>query len=105
MYEGAAQYDLPPTYPVSVICNAIDRANTTENGILGKVFAGVIAYNTNSACYVNPPTAISQSSLGWGWQVQHSTSSLGIKTHWVSIIWADLDNAFRSQGWIVPCPS
>ncbi|KAK3408105.1 hypothetical protein EUGRSUZ_J00404 [Eucalyptus grandis] len=68
MYEGAAQYDLPPTYPASVICNAIDGANTTENGILGKVFAGVIAYNTNSACYVNPPTAISQSSLGWGWQ-------------------------------------
>ncbi|KAF8009294.1 hypothetical protein BT93_J0328 [Corymbia citriodora subsp. variegata] len=68
MYAGTAQYDLPPRYPVSIICNGIDGANTSENGILGKIFAGVVAYNANSACYVNPPTSVSQTRLGWKWQ-------------------------------------
>ncbi|KAL3718213.1 hypothetical protein ACJRO7_003361 [Eucalyptus globulus] len=68
LYATAAQYDDPPRYPVTVICNGIDGANTTENGILGKIFAGVVAYKGNSACYVNPPTNVSQTNLGWGWQ-------------------------------------
>ncbi|XP_030454950.1 uncharacterized protein LOC115676201 [Syzygium oleosum] len=80
MYIGAAQYDDPPMYPVTRICNGIDGANTTENGILGKIFAGAVAYEGNSTCYfnsptngsqanVNPPTDVSETSLGWGWQV------------------------------------
>ncbi|KAF8009532.1 hypothetical protein BT93_J0517 [Corymbia citriodora subsp. variegata] len=68
LYARAAQYDDPPRYPVTVICNGIDGANTTENDILGKIFAGVVAYNVNSKCYVNPPTTVSQTDLGWGWQ-------------------------------------
>ncbi|KAL3718210.1 hypothetical protein ACJRO7_003358 [Eucalyptus globulus] len=68
LYTTAAQYDHLPRYPVTVICNGIDGANTTENGILGKIFAGVVAYEGNSTCYVNPPTNVSQTNLGWGWQ-------------------------------------
>ncbi|KAI6669920.1 hypothetical protein NL676_004805 [Syzygium grande] len=79
MYVKAAQYDGPPMYPVKGICNGIDGANTTENGILGKIFAGVVARNVNSTCYVNSPTNGSQANvnpttdvyetlLGWEWQ-------------------------------------
>ncbi|KAI6669927.1 hypothetical protein NL676_004812 [Syzygium grande] len=68
LYARAAQYDDPPRYPVTVICKGIDGANTTENGILGKIFAGVVAYHANSACYVNPPTNVSETDLGWRWQ-------------------------------------
>ncbi|KAI6669926.1 hypothetical protein NL676_004811 [Syzygium grande] len=69
MYIGAAQYDDPPIFPVTRICNGIDGANTTENGILGKIFAGVVAYERDSTCYFNSPTNVSETSLGWGWQV------------------------------------
>ncbi|KAF8034736.1 hypothetical protein BT93_C0908 [Corymbia citriodora subsp. variegata] len=75
LYTRAAQYDDPPRYPVTVICNGIDGANTTENDILGKIFAGVVASNVNFKCYVNPPTTVSQTNLGWRWQVQFPTSS------------------------------
>ncbi|KAF8034738.1 hypothetical protein BT93_C0908 [Corymbia citriodora subsp. variegata] len=68
LYTRAAQYDDPPRYPVTVICNGIDGANTTENDILGKIFAGVVASNVNFKCYVNPPTTVSQTNLGWRWQ-------------------------------------
>ncbi|XP_030522323.1 lysosomal Pro-X carboxypeptidase-like [Rhodamnia argentea] len=68
LYAGAAQYDDPVRNPVTVICNGIDGANTTENGVLGKIFAGVVAYHVNSPCYVNPPTNVSETDLGWGWQ-------------------------------------
>ncbi|KAF8034742.1 hypothetical protein BT93_C0910 [Corymbia citriodora subsp. variegata] len=68
LYWIAAQYDDPPTYPVTTICNGIDGANTAENGILGKIFAGVVANDRNSTCYVNPRTNVSQTSLGWRWQ-------------------------------------
>ncbi|XP_030455244.1 uncharacterized protein LOC115676455 [Syzygium oleosum] len=68
LYTITAQGDHPPTYPVTVICKGIDGANTTEHGILGKIFAGVVAYNVNSTCYVNPPANMSQTDLGWRWQ-------------------------------------
>ncbi|XP_030522321.1 lysosomal Pro-X carboxypeptidase-like [Rhodamnia argentea] len=68
LYARAAQYNDPPRYPVTQICSGIDGANTSENGILGKIFAGVVAYNGSSTCYVNPPTNVSQTSLGWRWQ-------------------------------------
>ncbi|XP_030522324.1 lysosomal Pro-X carboxypeptidase-like [Rhodamnia argentea] len=68
LYAGAAQYDDPARNPVTVICNGIDGANATENGVLGKIFAGVVAYHVNSPCYVNPPTNVSETDLGWGWQ-------------------------------------
>ncbi|KAL3718218.1 hypothetical protein ACJRO7_003365 [Eucalyptus globulus] len=68
LYWRAAQYDDPPIYPVTMICNGIDGANTIENGILGKIFAGIVAYDGNSTCYVNPSTDVSQTSLGWSWQ-------------------------------------
>ncbi|KAI6683872.1 hypothetical protein NL676_029785 [Syzygium grande] len=69
-YARAAQYDDPPTYPVEVICKGIDGGNTSETGILEKIFAGVVAWHGNSRCYINPPTgtAPSQTKLGWGWQ-------------------------------------
>ncbi|XP_030540865.1 lysosomal Pro-X carboxypeptidase-like [Rhodamnia argentea] len=69
-YAGAAQYDEPPTYPVEVMCRGIDGANASENGILVKIFAGVVAISGNSSCYIVPPsgTTPSQGQLGWKWQ-------------------------------------
>ncbi|KAF8034747.1 hypothetical protein BT93_C0913 [Corymbia citriodora subsp. variegata] len=68
MYAGAAQYNRPPSYPVTMICNGIDGTNATENGILSKIAAGVVAYNRSATCYVNPPVNVSQTALGWPWQ-------------------------------------
>ncbi|XP_030455233.1 uncharacterized protein LOC115676446 [Syzygium oleosum] len=68
LYVRAAQYNDPPRYPVTVICNGIDEASATEDGILGKIFAGVVASNRSSTCYVNPPANLSQTALGWSWQ-------------------------------------
>ncbi|KAL3718211.1 hypothetical protein ACJRO7_003359 [Eucalyptus globulus] len=66
MYTTAAQQDNPPTYPVRQICRGVDEATTTENGILGKISAGVVAYYWNSTCYVNPLLPVTPS--GWSWQ-------------------------------------
>ncbi|KAL3718208.1 hypothetical protein ACJRO7_003357 [Eucalyptus globulus] len=66
LYTKAAQHDNPPTYPVRLICKGIDGANTTENDILGKISAGVVAYYWNSTCYVNPLLPVTPS--GWSWQ-------------------------------------
>ncbi|KAI3443182.1 uncharacterized protein J3R85_000084, partial [Psidium guajava] len=69
-YAQVAQYDDPPTYPVEVMCKGIDGAHTSENGILEKIFAGVVAISGNSSCYIVPPngTTPSQTKLGWKWQ-------------------------------------
>ncbi|KAL3718212.1 hypothetical protein ACJRO7_003360 [Eucalyptus globulus] len=66
MYTKAAQRDNPPTYPVRRICNGTDGANTTENGILGKISAGVVAYYWNSNYCLSIPLTVSPD--GWSWQ-------------------------------------
>ncbi|OVA17907.1 Peptidase S28 [Macleaya cordata] len=68
VYAESAQYNHPPKYPVTMICNAID--NTTENtDILSRVHAGVVAYMGKQKCYdmaefVRP----TETSIGWQWQ-------------------------------------
>lgn len=81
LYAGAAQYDNPARNPVTTICNGIDGANTTENGVLGRIFAGVVAYSRSSACYVNPPSNVSETDLGWGWQVQFTLNIINFCEH------------------------
>ncbi|XP_024023798.1 lysosomal Pro-X carboxypeptidase [Morus notabilis] len=66
-YATAAQYNHPPRYPVNVICGAIDGANN-DDGILGKIFAGLASYRTNRTCYVNQPRNLSETDVGWNWQ-------------------------------------
>ncbi|XP_002523752.2 lysosomal Pro-X carboxypeptidase [Ricinus communis] len=68
MYSGAAQYNKPPTYPVNIICSGIDGAASSSNDTLDKIFAGVVAYRGNRSCYINPPTNLSETSVGWRWQ-------------------------------------
>nr|WAU86919.1 birch protein [Betula platyphylla] len=64
----AAQYNSPPTYPVSAICSAIDGA-TVGTDTLGRIYAGVVAYKQSQSCYdtneYNYPT---ETNEGWGWQ-------------------------------------
>ncbi|GMY15913.1 lysosomal Pro-X carboxypeptidase-like [Fagus crenata] len=67
MYSGAAQYNHPPDYPVTIVCGGIDGA-PSNTSILGKIFAGVVAYRGIRSCYVNPPRNISETSVGWRWQ-------------------------------------
>nr|XP_043610462.1 lysosomal Pro-X carboxypeptidase [Erigeron canadensis] len=66
IYAGAAQYNAPPTYPTTQICQAIDGANNATN-ILDRVFAGVVAYQGDGPCY-NLTSRVSQTSIGWRWQ-------------------------------------
>lgn len=68
VYARAAQYDSPPRYPVTVVCGGIDGASS-GNDTLNKIFAGLVAYRGNRSCYVNQPRNLSETDIGWGWQV------------------------------------
>ena len=68
MYASAAQYNHPPGYPVTRICDAIDGAFSV-NGTLSKVAAGVFAYRGNLSCYINEPRNETETDVGWRWQV------------------------------------
>ncbi|XP_073138260.1 uncharacterized protein [Henckelia pumila] len=68
MYARAAQYNHPPSYPVTMICGGIDGA-PNGTSILGRIFAGVVSYKGNQACY-NTSSAIStETIMGWRWQI------------------------------------
>ncbi|KAI9195492.1 hypothetical protein LWI28_015410 [Acer negundo] len=75
MYAYAAQYNQPPTYPVTVVCGGID-GEAFGSDILSKIFAGVVAYQGNRSCYVNAPTNLSETTVGWRWQDTLSRSRL-----------------------------
>ncbi|XP_058004171.1 uncharacterized protein LOC110652772 isoform X2 [Hevea brasiliensis] len=66
--NSAAQYNKPPTYPVNIICGGIDSSTNSENDTLSKIVAGLFAYRGNRSCYINAPTNVSETSVGWGWQ-------------------------------------
>ncbi|KAF2321715.1 hypothetical protein GH714_001781 [Hevea brasiliensis] len=68
MYSSAAQYNKPPTYPVNIICGGIDSSTNSENDTLSKIVAGLFAYRGNRSCYINAPTNVSETRVGWGWQ-------------------------------------
>ncbi|PNX59747.1 lysosomal pro-X carboxypeptidase-like protein, partial [Trifolium pratense] len=40
MYTAAAQYNHPPEYPVTMICNGIDEASFGDT-ILDKIYSGM----------------------------------------------------------------
>ncbi|KAJ0099794.1 hypothetical protein Patl1_21035 [Pistacia atlantica] len=67
MYATAAQYNQPPRYPVSMVCGGIDGA-PSQTDILGKIFAGVVAFKGNRSCYINAPMNESETDVGWQWQ-------------------------------------
>lgn len=74
MYTHAAQYNQPPKYPVNVICGGID-GESLGSDILSKIYAGVVAYRGNTTCKVNGPTNVSETTVGWRWQVIAFTSA------------------------------
>jgi hypothetical protein len=53
MYAVAAQYNWPPQYPVTMICNAIDQASYGNN-IIDKIYSGVVAVYGNDTCLIDP---------------------------------------------------
>ncbi|KAH7850615.1 hypothetical protein Vadar_000467 [Vaccinium darrowii] len=71
LYAGAAQYDFPPSYPVAQFCGGVDGAKQ-GTGVLGKIFAGLVALTGNQTCYVNQasnsPSVSNVPSDGWSWQ-------------------------------------
>ncbi|KAI3786297.1 hypothetical protein L1987_39881 [Smallanthus sonchifolius] len=67
MYASAAQYNAPPKYPTTRICQGINEASNDTN-ILDRVFAGVVAYRPGRSCYSMTSEA-PQTSIGWQWQV------------------------------------
>ncbi|MCH82400.1 lysosomal pro-X carboxypeptidase-like protein, partial [Trifolium medium] len=69
MYMHAAQYNMPPDYPVNRICNAIDQASFGSN-ILDKIYSGLVAgYGNQTLCIDTNPTIPSWHFMGWGWQI------------------------------------
>ncbi|KAG6601675.1 Lysosomal Pro-X carboxypeptidase, partial [Cucurbita argyrosperma subsp. sororia] len=67
MYTVAAQYDHPPRYPVTIICDAIDGASS-GSGIVERIAAGVFAYKGNLSCYMNQARDETETDVGWRWQ-------------------------------------
>ncbi|KAF8034741.1 hypothetical protein BT93_C0909 [Corymbia citriodora subsp. variegata] len=69
VYASAAQFNDPSTQPVKLMCDAINEASPRA-GLLGKIFAGLVAIGGNSTCYVNAPIsgAYAEALLGWSWQ-------------------------------------
>ncbi|KAJ4841787.1 hypothetical protein Tsubulata_010534 [Turnera subulata] len=68
IYAEAAQYNDPPEYPVSVVCGGIDGA-PSRTDILGRIFAGVIAYKGNDSCYdMDEYKYPDETYLGYRWQ-------------------------------------
>ncbi|KAK1375715.1 lysosomal Pro-X carboxypeptidase-like [Heracleum sosnowskyi] len=66
MYAGAAQYDAPPTYPVTQVCGGINGApNGTD--ILGRIISGIDAYS-DKKCHDTDDTLSDESDMGWNWQ-------------------------------------
>ncbi|XP_059314768.1 uncharacterized protein LOC132065395 [Lycium ferocissimum] len=66
IYSEAAQYDEPPSYPVTVVCGGIDGAPKGSH-VLDRIYAGVVAYEGNQSCYdIN--SMPSETSMGWSWQ-------------------------------------
>ena len=85
MYSDAAQYNHPPDYPVTIVCGGIDGA-PSNTSILGKIFAGVVAYSGISSCYVNQPRNISETSVGWTWQVNDVSISSNLLYHFIFLV-------------------
>ncbi|CAL1404130.1 unnamed protein product [Linum trigynum] len=67
LYASAAQYNAPPSYPVTQVCTAIDGPGP-NNDTLGRIFAGVVAYYGKKPCYINKPTQPTETYGGWDWQ-------------------------------------
>lgn len=52
IYMNAAQYNAPPTYPTTQICQGINgTSNATD--ILDRVFAGIVALLPGRTCYIH----------------------------------------------------
>nr|GLL34006.1 lysosomal Pro-X carboxypeptidase-like [Ipomoea trifida] len=76
MYSAAAQYDMPATQPVRVVCGAIDGAPKGAD-ILDRIQAGVVAIKGNKPCYTVSAIEENKSFYtvsaggddGWSWQL------------------------------------
>ncbi|CBI23429.3 hypothetical protein VitviT2T_019541 [Vitis vinifera] len=69
MYSIAAQYDRPPMYPVTVVCNGID-GGLQGTDILDRIFSGIVASRGNKSCYdMGQSSFPSETEEGWNWQV------------------------------------
>ncbi|KAL5800390.1 hypothetical protein ACOSQ4_033274 [Xanthoceras sorbifolium] len=67
LYCTAAQYDRPPRYPVTVVCNGIDGA--PQNGdTLDRIFSGIVAFIGSKPCYNFSEFFSSETLQGWQWQ-------------------------------------
>jgi lysosomal Pro-X carboxypeptidase len=64
----AAQYNMPPYYPVNKICNAIDQASF-ENNILDKIYSDLVVGYGNQTCLDTNPAYSSKFFIGSEWQV------------------------------------
>ncbi|XP_073022443.1 uncharacterized protein [Primulina eburnea] len=67
MYTRAAQYNHPPSYPVTRICSGVDGA-PNGTSILGRIYAGVVSYKGNQTCYNTTSGIPKETMMGWLWQ-------------------------------------
>ena len=63
LYDVVAQYRRP-----SLVCNGIDK-ETNETDVLGRIYAGVVAYFGARTCYDTKVWDRGETSVGYAWQV------------------------------------
>ncbi|MCL7042860.1 hypothetical protein MKW94_015428 [Papaver nudicaule] len=68
IYAESAQYNAPPEYPVTVICNAIVGAPKGSD-ILSRIQSGVAAFSKQMCYEMGESTRLSETEEGWLWQV------------------------------------
>lgn len=76
VYASAAQYDAPPTYPVTQVCGGIDRAPSGTD-LLGRIIDGVDAFSGDTNCHETDDTHLDETDQAWAWQVSKSFSFFG----------------------------
>lgn len=84
MYVHAAQYDFPPHYPVTMICNGID-GGAFGIDTLSRIYGGLVAYKGLGTCKINALKSTPKpfgdlgkigTFDGWTWQVRHFSLSI-----------------------------
>ena len=76
IYSVATQYDRPPRYPVTIVCNGID-GGLKGTDVLGRIFSGIVALKGDRSCYVMGNSSFpSETDDGWDWQVMETIHTL-----------------------------
>ncbi|KAK1375709.1 lysosomal Pro-X carboxypeptidase-like [Heracleum sosnowskyi] len=65
-FASTAQYNAPPTYPVTQVCGGIDGAPKGTD-ILGRIIFGIYEHPDNKKCHDIHDNPLDETEQGWNW--------------------------------------